>query len=134
MLALGVTTFWEDFNMDWIPDAARIDEVVPEGMKDIHGDYGAHCYIGLRHSLCHGWASGPTAWLTEHVLGIKVTAPGCRTIEIKPHLGDLDFAEGTFPTPYGIVSVKHTRMANGKVRSTVKGPKEVKIILSKSSV
>lgn len=134
MLALGATTFWEDFNMDWIPGAARIDEVVPEGMKDIHGDYGAHCYIGLRHSLCHGWASGPTAWLTEHVLGIKVTAPGCRTIEIKPHLGDLDFAEGTFPTPYGIVSVKHTRMANGKVRSTVKGPKEVKIILSKSSV
>ncbi|QEH42293.1 alpha-L-rhamnosidase C-terminal domain-containing protein [Chitinophaga sp. XS-30] len=131
MLALGATTFWEDFNMDWIPDASRIDEVVPEGMKDIHGDYGAHCYIGLRHSLCHGWASGPTAWLTEHVLGIKVTAPGCRTIEIEPHLGDLDFAEGTFPTPYGIVSVKHTRMANGKVRSTVKGPKEVKIILSK---
>lgn len=131
MLALGATTFWEDFNMDWIPNASRIDEIVPESMKDVHGDYGAHCYIGLRHSLCHGWASGPTPWLTEHVLGIKVMEPGCKVIEVTPHLGDLSFAEGTFPTPYGIVSVKHTRMANGKVRSDVKGPKQVKIILSK---
>jgi H/ACA ribonucleoprotein complex subunit 4 len=29
---------------------------------DIHGDFGDHCYRGFRHSLCHGWASGPTAW------------------------------------------------------------------------
>ncbi|MFD2886736.1 alpha-L-rhamnosidase-related protein [Chitinophaga cymbidii] len=131
MLDLGATTFWEDFNMDWIPNAARIDEPVPADMKDVHGDYGAHCYIGLRHSLCHGWASGPTAWLTEHVLGIKVTAPGCKVIHVTPHLGDLAFAEGTFPTPYGIVSVKHTKLPDGKVRSTVKGPKEVKIIVAK---
>lgn len=131
MLALGATTFWEDFNMDWVPNASRIDEIVPEGMKDIHGDYGAHCYVGLRHSLCHGWASGPTPWLTEHVLGIKVIEPGCKVIRVTPHLGDLQFAEGTFPTPHGIVSVKHTRMADGKVRSDVKAPAGVKVIVSK---
>jgi len=45
----------------WTKDATRIDELVPEGKKDIHGDCGAYCYEGFRHSLCHGWASGPTA-------------------------------------------------------------------------
>jgi len=129
MLDLGATTFWEDFNLDWLPNAARIDELVPTGKKDIHGDYGAYCYKGFRHSLCHGWASGPTAWLTEHVLGIQVTAPGCREIKIAPHLGDLNEVEGTYPTPQGVLWVKHTKMANGKVKTAYKAPKGVRIIL-----
>jgi hypothetical protein len=47
MLDVGATTFWEDFNMEWLPDAGRIDELVPAGKKDIHGDYGAYCYQGF---------------------------------------------------------------------------------------
>lgn len=128
MLDLGATTFWEDFNIDWLPNAARIDELVPTGKKDIHGDYGAYCYQGFRHSLCHGWAAGPTAWLTEHVLGIKVVEPGSKVIRISPQLGDLTFAEGTFPTPYGVVKVKHTKLANGKIKTVASGPKQVQII------
>jgi alpha-L-rhamnosidase len=128
MLRVGATTFWEDFNLDWLPNASRIDELVQPGQKDIHGDYGAYCYIGFRHSLCHGWASGPTPWLTEHVLGIKVMKAGCKTIKVEPHLGDLTFAEGTFPTPYGLVRVKHVKQANGQIKSTISGPKEVTII------
>ncbi|WP_285008580.1 alpha-L-rhamnosidase C-terminal domain-containing protein [Pedobacter faecalis] len=128
MLDLGATTFWEDFNMDWLPNAGRIDELVPADKKDIHGDYGAYCYVGFRHSLAHGWASGPTSWLTEHVLGIQVLEPGCKSIRIEPHLGDLQYAEGSFPTPYGVVKVKHTRQADGKVRTAVDAPKQVKVI------
>lgn len=128
MLNLGATTFWEDFNMDWIKNAGRIDELVPEGKIDIHGAYGAYCYIGFRHSLCHGWASGPTPWLTEHVLGISVVDPGCKVIRIQPNLGDLTFAEGTFPTPYGILSVKHTLKENGKIKTVVNAPRGVKIL------
>lgn len=127
MLDLGATTFWEDFNLEWLPNAGRIDELVPEGKKDIHGDYGDYCYVGFRHSLCHGWASGPTAWLTEHVLGIKVTAPGCREIVIAPNLGDLDYVEGTFPTPRGVLYVKHTRQPDGKVKTVVRSPKGIKV-------
>lgn len=104
MLDLGATTFWEDFNLDWIENSSRIDEIVPEGKNDIHGDFGDYCYKGYRHSLCHGWASGPTSWLSEYVLGIKVLEPGCKVVKIEPHLCDLDWAEGTFPTPYGIIS------------------------------
>jgi alpha-L-rhamnosidase len=128
MLQLGASTFWEDFNIDWLPNAARIDELPKPGQTDIHSSYGAYCYKGFRHSLAHGWASGPTPWLTEHVLGIKPIAAGCKVIEVKPHLGDLSFAEGTFPTPYGIVKVRHTKLANGKIKSEISAPKEVRIV------
>lgn len=128
MLDMGATTFWEDFNLDWLKNAGRIDELVPPGKKDIHGDYGAYCYIGFRHSLCHGWSSGPTTWLTQHVLGIEVLEPGCRSIRIAPHLVDLQWAEGTFPTPYGIVKVKCRKLPNGKTDLQVDAPKEIRII------
>lgn len=128
MLDLGATTFWEDFNMEWLPNAARIDELIPAGKKDIHGDYGAYCYQGFRHSLCHGWASGPTSWLSEYVLGVQVVEPGCRTIRITPHLGDLDWVEGTFPTPYGEIKIRHEKGADGQVKSQIDAPKEVRIL------
>jgi hypothetical protein len=128
MLDLGATTFWEDFNIEWLPNASRIDELVPEGKVDIHGDFGAYCYVGHRHSFAHGWASGPTSWLSEHVLGIKVAEPGGKAYSVKPNLGNLTFAEGTFPTKYGLIKVKHTKDANGKVVSEIDAPKEIKII------
>jgi hypothetical protein len=128
MLDMGATTFWEDFNMDWLENAARLDELTPSGKKDIHGDFGAYCYPGFRHSFCHGWSSGPTAWMSEHILGIKVIEPGCKTIKIEPHLGDLDWVEGTYPTPFGVLKVKHTQTAGGKIVSEINAPKGVKII------
>ncbi len=128
MLDLGATTFWEDFNLDWIPNAARIDELVPAGKKDIHGDFGNYCYRGFRHSLCHGWASGPTAWLSEHVLGIQIVEPGCKTIKIEPHLGDLKWAEGTFPTPFGLLKVRHEVQSDGTIRSSIDAPPGVHIV------
>ena len=126
MLDLGATTFWEDFNYRDAKNAARIDEVVPEGRFDIHADGGAWCYVGLRHSFCHGWASGPTAWLSAHVLGIEPVDPGCKTVRITPHLGQLDWAEGTFPTPYGVIEVSHSLRSDGSVQSKVKLPKGIK--------
>ena len=126
MLDLGATTFWEDFNYRDAKNAARIDEVVPEGRFDIHADGGAWCYVGLRHSFCHGWASGPTAWLSAHVLGIEPVDPGCKTVRITPHLGQLEWAEGTFPTPYGVIEVSHSLRSDGSIRSKVKLPKGIK--------
>ena len=72
MLDLGATTFWEDFDIDWMKNAGRIDEITPNGKVDVHATYGGYCYKQYRHSLCHGWASGPTSWLTQYVLGVNV--------------------------------------------------------------
>lgn len=127
MLDHGATTFWEDFSLDWADNSGRIDEFTPQGKRDIHRDFGAYCYPSYRHSLCHGWASGPTAWLSAHVLGIRVAAPGCRALAIEPHLGSLMWAEGAFPTPFGIVRVRHERMPDGKITSTVEAPAEIAV-------
>ena len=128
MLDMGATSFWEDFNIDWLPNAAPIDELVPEGKKDIHGDFGAYCYEGFRHSLCHGWASGPTTWLIRHTLGVEVVEAACKVVKITPHLGDLEWAKGSFPTPYGDITISHTRKADGSIKSEIKAPRGVKII------
>lgn len=127
MLDMGATTFWEDFNLDWLPNAAPIDELVPAGKKDIHGDFGAYCYKGFRHSLCHGWASGPTSWLTEYVLGVEVLEPGCRVLRIVPHLADLEWVEGTFPTPKGIVKIRHEKQPDGSISSKIDAPEGIVI-------
>jgi hypothetical protein len=128
MLKMGATTFWEDFDLNWMDNASRIDELTEPGKKDIHGDYGKYCYIGFRHSLCHGWASGPTAWLSEHILGIEPVEPGFKEVRIKPNLGDLKWAKGTFPTPYGIITVSHEKLPNGKIKTKYVLPKGVSVV------
>jgi hypothetical protein len=128
MLNLGGTTFWEDFDLAWTENASRSDELVPPGKKDIHGDFGNYCYKGFRHSLCHGWASGPTAWLSEHVLGIKVLSPGCRRIAVKPQLGDLKWARGNFPTPLGVIEVNHIKQNDDTIKSKIKVPDGIEVI------
>ncbi len=65
MLDRGATTFWEDFHVEWLEGSGRIDEIDPN-KKDIHGDFGAHCYVGFRHSLCHGWSAGVVKFIKEH--------------------------------------------------------------------
>lgn len=129
MLDMGATTFWEDFNLAWTDNAAPIDELVPEGKADIHGDFGDYCYEGFRHSLCHGWASGPTSWLSRHVLGITPAEPGFARVRIAPDLGDLAWAEGDYPTPHGPIHVRHERQPDGSIASQVEAPEVITVEL-----
>ncbi len=119
MLDMGATTFWEDFDVDWMNNASRIDEMPVKGKTDVHCTYGGYCYKQLRHSFCHGWASGPTSWLSQYVLGVSVVEPGCKVIRIEPHLGDLKWVEGSFPTPFGVVKIRHDEMPDGKIKSKI---------------
>ena len=128
MLDLGATSFWEDLVYEEGLKASRIDELVPDGGFDIHKSTGAYCYKGHRHSYCHGWASGPTPWLSRHVLGVRPLKPGFEEVVVEPHLGRLQWAEGTVPTPKGLIKVKHTRTPDGKIKSDISAPDGVKVI------
>ncbi len=128
MIDVGATTFWEDFDLEWLKGAGRIDEPTPEGMESLHGDRGAYCYIGLRHSLCHGWASGPAAWMSAHILGVEPIEPGFKKTRVKPFLGDLDWVEGTVPTPYGVIKVRAEKQENGAIKTTIEAPDEIEIV------
>ena len=66
MLDLGATTFFEDFDMKWVKNTARIDAFVNEGQNDMHRDFGKYCYEGYRHSLCHGWSAGVIKFIKEN--------------------------------------------------------------------
>lgn len=127
MLSRGATTFWEDFDVDWLDGSGRIDEFTPAGKKDLHGDFGRHCYVGFRHSLCHGWAGGAVPFLTETVLGVRFAEPGGRTVSVRPRLCGLRWAEGTVPAPAGPIRVRAERTAAG-VKTEISAPHGTKIL------
>lgn len=106
MLRRGATTWWEKFNPAW-----------PNDMKWALDQTN---YL----SLCHGWSSGPTVYLTENVLGVRPTTAGYATVEIAPQLGDLKWVEGNVPTPGGIIHVRVERTRD-KLQCVVKLPKNV---------
>ena len=129
MLDVGATSFWEDFNLAWTNNCFRIDEMPVAGKKDIHGDYGEFCYRGFRHSLCHGWSSGPAHWLIAHALGLTFAEPGGRTVRFAPESVGLAWAEGALATPFGPVRVRVERQADGSVAGRViSAPAEVKVV------
>ena len=128
MLSVGATSFWEDFDLSWLQNASRIDEMPVKGKVDIHGDKGKFCYQGFRHSFCHGWSSGVVAYLIETVLGVKPIGVGRKRFTVKPHLSTLNMVEGTVPTPYGNIYVKHTKKIDGSVDTVVKAPDGVEVL------
>jgi hypothetical protein len=49
----------------------------------------------------HAWSAHPTFDLMTIVAGIGPGAPGFRTVAITPHLGKLQHAAASMPTPRG---------------------------------
>jgi len=100
MLAEGATSCWEAYDPRW-----------PK--NDFHANLYADGNHGYFVSLCHGWSSGPTSWLTERVLGVRPTGGGFQTADIAPNLGDLKWAEGDVPTPRGLIHVRADKTSSG---------------------
>lgn len=126
MLDLGATTFWESFDLEKSKNAVPIDQIVPEGRIDAHADFGDHCYKGLRHSLCHGWASGPAPFAGRYILGVNPIEPGFKKVSVKPDIANFKYIHGTFPTPHGDIEVTAERKG-GKVISDIKVPDGVEL-------
>ncbi|WP_167058594.1 alpha-L-rhamnosidase C-terminal domain-containing protein [Burkholderia sp. Ax-1719] len=78
--------------------------------------------VSSQTSLAHGWSSGPTSALSRYVLGVRPVAAGFKQWLIKPQTGDLQWATGTTPTPYGAIAVKWGRTQNGVFRIDVTVP------------
>lgn len=100
MLAEGATSCWEAYDPHW-----------PK--NDFHANLYADGSHGYFASLCHGWSSGPTSWLSERVLGGRPTGGGFQSAEIAPDLGDLQWAEGDVPTPRGLIHVRADKTTRG---------------------
>ena len=124
MLSLGATSFWEDFDICWLNNAAPITRLPEEGEVDVHASFGAYCYVGFRHSLCHGWSSGPVPYLFRLVLGFEPLDAGCKRVRIKPDLCGLKYVNAKIPVPGGVIEVK---AREGK-KPEIKAPEGIKVI------
>jgi hypothetical protein len=108
MLAQGATSFWEGYDLRWPKD-------------DFHAALRADDDHGYFVSLSHGWASGPTAWLMDNVLGVLPEEPGFRRILFRPDLLNLEAASGVVPAPQGPIRVD-LKKAAGEMVATIDLP------------
>lgn len=86
MMRQGATTFWEAY------DPTASDHLAMYGRP-----YGK--------SLCHAWGASPIYLLGKYFLGVRPTAPGYATYEVRPSLGGLRWMEGAVPTPDGEIKI-----------------------------
>ena len=108
MLDFGATTVWETF-AEANYDNTRINTA----------------FFPTR-SNCHAWSSIPLELFPKLLLGIRRTSDGCRSFDISPYPGDLDFASGARYTPFGRIEVKWTiDRENRQMEITCRHPEEV---------
>ncbi|MBS1676472.1 MAG: alpha-L-rhamnosidase [Actinobacteria bacterium] len=94
---------------DALAEAGRADLIA-----DACRDWGAFVSAGETSwpetwtggSHCHGWSSTPTRDLIVYTLGVRPAEPGFARARVAPALGDLEWAEGTAPTPHGPLWVR----------------------------
>ena len=100
MLREGATSFWEKY----VPSETGTQHLAMYGRP-----YGK--------SLCHAWGASPIYLLGKYYLGVRPTKPGYEEFEVRPVLGDLEWMEGSVPTPNGMIHVymDHQQV---KVRAT----------------
>lgn len=106
MIKRGATTFWESFDIDWMENSCGITELPKDGQKDIHGDFGANCYQGFRHSLCHGWSCGVIPFIIENIVGFSYVDELCTKVRFLPNLCGLKFIRCKIPTARGIIEAE----------------------------
>ena len=115
MLDEGATTFWEKY----VPSEQGSQHLAMYGRP-----YGK--------SLCHAWGAAPLYLLGRYFLGVRPTKPGYKEFEVQPVLGDLEWMEGTVPTPFGTIHVEVNRhhvsvLSTGGNGSLVVGERRIAI-------
>ena len=88
MLDLGATSFWEKYN----PNEKGTEHLAMYGRP-----YGK--------SLCHAWGASPIYLLGKYYLGVKPVTEGYKEFSITPVLSDMEWMEGSVPTPNGDIKV-----------------------------
>jgi hypothetical protein len=73
-------------------------------------------------SLAHAWGAGPTQVLTESVLGLTPVNEGYSTFQVKPHKGNLTWAQGQVPTGSGSITVQWAADSSGQFHMQVVVP------------
>jgi hypothetical protein len=87
-------------------------------------------------SRCHVWSAHPTAFLSQHVLGVFPMEAGWRRFGLDPQRFNLEHASGKVPTPHGDIEIKWVQNAQKLLEIDLKVPPntEAYVTLSKSEL
>jgi hypothetical protein len=106
MLELGATSFWEKYN----PSDTGAGHLAMYGRP-------------FGKSLCHAWGASPIYLLGKYYLGVKPEKEGYKEFSIRPKLGDLQWIQGSVPTPGSDIQVymdhKQIKVKAGEGKGTL---------------
>jgi alpha-L-rhamnosidase len=118
MIARGATTWWETF------DASTPHCTVPSYCQ---GHTPTYLCDHIPVSYSHGWGSSPSYLLTQHVLGVHIFDMGQKRIGIRPRTGNVEWAKGEIPTPFGSLRISWTKQADGTIDYNLEIPNELQL-------
>ncbi|MDR6415287.1 alpha-L-rhamnosidase C-terminal domain-containing protein [Pseudarthrobacter sulfonivorans] len=104
----------------------RIDWTPWQDMLAMNLTTWAEDTVSLR-SDCHAWGSVPLQHFPRYILGVSPAAPGFTAAAIDPAPSHLDWAQGTVPTPHGLITVHWTRGSGSTRTVTVTAPPAVEL-------
>ncbi|PHN06074.1 alpha-L-rhamnosidase-related protein [Flavilitoribacter nigricans] len=86
-----------------------------------HTTFGETGFASHDRSDCHAWSAHPSYFLLSLVAGVKPADIGFRTVEIKPHLGDLKDLEISMPHPLGRIKINY-RVRDDQLEANIELP------------
>lgn len=107
--ALEKTDLFEKYGNTLMCKWKKLLDECSGGLKEVWG--------GFDCDYCHAWSATPTYQMISKVLGITPVDDGYTKVKIAPQLGDLSWAEGSVPTPLGMLYVRHEKK-NGQIVTT----------------
>ncbi len=75
-------------------------------------------------SDCHAWGAHPLYHWRTMLLGVNPAAPGMKTVEFSPRLGELESASGSIPAPGGMIEVEW-HQKKGKLSGRISLPEGI---------
>lgn len=67
----------------------------------------------------HAWGAAPANLFPRYVLGVEALTPGWSRALVRPHPGNLQFAEGKIPTPKGAIHIHWRHDKNFSIAITL---------------
>ena len=120
ILANNVSAALDLMRLEWgfmLDDPRMTNSTFIEGYSSSGALHYAPYTNDPRISHAHGWATGPTATLTQYVGGIHLLEAGGKRWAISPVLGDLTDVDTGFSTDLGTFSCQITATGDGTITS-----------------
>lgn len=114
--ALEKTGLFEKYGNNAMRKWGNLVDECCTGLKEV--------WEGFDCDYSHAWGATPAFQMPSKVLGIQVTEPGFRKIRFCPQLGDLSYAKGKIPTPFGMLEAEAKKQEEEIICSITK-PEEI---------